>query len=302
MKRTVTVTSFAVIALCSAGHAQELEPRAYSNSPTGLNFAIGGYAYSQGSVNTDPALPVDNVSIATHTAVFALATTLNLFGQSAKMDMIVPFTSMAAQGLVAGMPRERFVTDFSDPFFRFSMNFYGAPALTMEEFAGYQQDWIIGASLRLSPPLGDYDEDKLVNVGSNRWSFRPEIGVSKAFGKFTVEVAPGVALYTDNGDFFGGKTRAQAPLFGLQTSVTYVVMPSLWLSLSGSYFVGGRTTVDGVENDDEQEGGRVGVTLSLPVNRHNSVKLYALRGFNAERDTDLDVIGIAWQYRWGGGF
>lgn len=302
MKRTIAVSSLALIALCVLSRAQDMEPRSYSNSPTGLSFAIGGYTYSKGSVATDPALPVDNVSIESHSAIFALATTLNVFGKSAKMDMIVPYTSLAAEGLVAGVRRERLVTDFADPFFRFSMNFYGAPALTMKEFASYKQDWIIGASLRISPPLGHYDEDKLVNVGSNRWSFRPEIGVSKAFGRWTVEVAPGVALYTDNGDFFGGKTREQAPLFAVQASVTYVVMPSLWLSLSGSYFVGGRTTVDGVENDDEQKGGRIGATLSLPVNRHNSVKLYALRGFDAHRDADLDIIGLAWQYRWGGGF
>jgi hypothetical protein len=279
-----------------------MEPRSYTNSPTGLSFAIGGYVYSKGSILTDPSLPIDNVSVESHTALVALATTLNVFGKSAKMDMIVPYTSLAAEGLVAGVRRERLVTDFGDPFFRFSMNFYGAPALTMKEFASYQQDWIIGASLRVSPPLGHYDEDKLVNVGSNRWSFRPEIGVSKAFGKFTVEVAPGLTFSTDNGDFFGGKTREQAPLFGLQASVTYVVFPSLWLSLSGSYFVGGGTTVDGVENDDEQEGGRIGATLSLPVNRHNSIKIYALRGFNADREADLDVIGVAWQHRFGGGF
>jgi hypothetical protein len=300
--RFTLVVSLAALALGAAARAQDMEPRSYSNSPTGLSFAIGGYAYSKGSVATDPALPVDNVSVESHTAIFALATTLNVLGKSAKMDMIVPYTSLAAEGELLGVRRERLVTDFGDPFFRFSMNFIGAPALTMEEFKNYKQDWIIGASLRISPPLGHYDEDKLVNVGSNRWSFRPEIGVSKAWGRLTVEVAPGLALYTDNGDFFGGKTREQAPLFGLQASVTYVVFPSLWFSLSGSYFVGGRTTVDGVENDDEQEGGRIGATLSLPVNRYNSVKVYALRGFDSHRDADLDVISLAWQYRWGGGF
>jgi hypothetical protein len=292
----------ATLALCSEASAQDLEPRAYSNSPTGLSFAVGSYAYAKGSIQTDPALPVDNVSIETHTAVFALATTLNVLGKSAKLDMIVPYTSLAAEGVVAGVRRERLVSDFSDPFFRFSMNFIGAPALTTKEFASYKQDWIVGASLRIGVPLGHYDEDKLVNVGSNRWSFRPEFGVSKAFGRWTVEVAPGAAFYTDNGDFFGGKTLQQEPLFGVQTSVTCIVMPGLWLSLSGSYFVGGRTTLDGVENNDEQEGGRIGATLSLPINRHQSVKLYALRGFNAVREADLDVIGVAWQFRWGGGF
>jgi hypothetical protein len=296
------IIAAAALAECSALRAQDMEPRAYTNSPTGLSFAIAGYAYSKGSVQTDPALPVDNVSIESHTAIFALATTLNVFGKSAKLDMILPYTSLNAEGLVLDVRRERLVSDFGDPFFRFSINFIGAPALTLEEFASYKQDWIVGASLRISPPLGHYDEDKLVNVGSNRWSFRPEIGVSKAAGRWTFEVAPGAAFYTDNGDFFGGKTREQAPLFGVQASVTYTVMRSLWLSVSGSYFVGGRTTVDNVENDDEQEGVRVGATLSLPVNRHNSAKLYVLRGFDSHRDADVDVIGVAWQYRWGGGF
>jgi hypothetical protein len=301
MKRFVITFSLALIALCSAARAQDMEPRSYTNSPTGLSFAIGGYTYAKGSVHTDPALPIDNVSVESHSLICALATTLEVFGKTAKMDVIVPYTSLAAHGMVAGVPRERFVTDFGDPFFRFSMNFHGAPALTMEEFKSYKQDWIIGASLRISPPLGHYDEDKLVNIGSNRWSFRPEIGVSKAFGKITAEVAPGVAFYTDNGDFFGGRTRKQAPLLGVQTSLTYAVMPGLWLSLSGSYFAGGRTTVDGVKNNDEQEGGRLGLTISMPVNRHNSVKIHALRGFNAHREADLDVIGIMWQHRWGGG-
>ena len=93
------------------------------------------------------------------------------------------------------------------------MNFIGAPALTAAEFKNYRQDFILGASLRVIAPLGQYDADKLVNIGTNRWSFKPEIGFSKAFGPWTVELTPGVTFYTDNGDFFGGKTREVAPLF-----------------------------------------------------------------------------------------
>lgn len=302
MKRHLLALLLGALALTSPASAQDLEPRAYSNSPTGLNFAVVSYAYSTGSIQTDPALPVDNLSIETHTELLAFARTLNVLGKSAKLDVILPYTSLAAEGLVLGVPRERHITGFSDPFVRFSMILYGAPALTMKEFASYKQDWIIGASLRLGVPLGEVDHDKVINLGSNRWSFRPEIGVSKAFGSWIVEAAPGVALYADNGDFFGGKTREQAPLFGLQTNVTYVAKNGVWLSLSGSYFAGGRSTVDGVENNDEQEGGRIGVTLSLPINRHQSVKLYALRGFNSDLERNLDVIAISWQYRWGGGF
>jgi hypothetical protein len=297
--------AIAVALLAALGpmlRAQDLEPRAYSNSPTGLSFLIAGYTYAEGSVLTDPSLPLENVSNNLHAGVFAYATTLNVLGKSAKFDLIVPYTSLAAKGLVFGAPRERYVTGFADPAFRFSMNFIGAPALTTEEFKDYKQDFILGASLRVTAPLGQYNDDKLVNIGTNRWSFKPEIGLSKAFGRWTVEFTPGVTFYTDNSDFFGSQTRELEPLIALQAGVTYSFAPGGWLALNAGYFVGGRTTVDDVRNDDEQEGMRFGATLALPVNRYHSVKLCGIIGYNAHRDHDFQAVGIAWQYRFGGGY
>jgi hypothetical protein len=297
-----TTAATLIVAVCSMLRAQDLEPRAYSNSPIGLNFAIVGYGYAKGSVLTDPSLPLDNVSNESHLAVVAFATTLNVLGKSAKFDVIVPYVWLTAKGVAFGMPRERYVTGFADPAFRFSMNFIGAPALTAAEFKDYRQDFILGASLRVTAPLGQYDSDKLVNIGTNRWSLKPEIGRSKAFGRWTVEIAPGVTFYTDNGDFFGGQTRAVAPLYSVQAHVSYSFTPGCWLALNAGYFVGGRTTVDGLQNDDEQEGLRFGATLALPVNRYHSVKLYGFTGYNARYAHDFQAAGIAWQYRWGGGF
>jgi hypothetical protein len=298
-----TTTAVALLAaLCPLLRAQDLEPRAYSNSPTGLSFLIAGYTYAEGNVLIDPSLPLENVSNNLHAGVFAYATTLNVLGNSAKFDLIVPYTSLAAKGLVFGVPHERYVTGFADPAFRFSMNFIGAPALTVEEFKNYKQDLILGASLRVTAPLGQYNYDKLVNIGTNRWSFKPEVGLSKAFGRWTVEFTPGVTFYTDNGDFFGGQTREVEPLIALQAGVTYSFAPGGWLALNAGYFVGGRSTVDDLRNDDEQEGMRFGATLALPVNRYHSVKLYGITGYNAHRDHDFKAIGIAWQYRFGAGY
>jgi hypothetical protein len=302
MKRCTIAAILVAAILCATLRAQDLEPRAYSNSPTGLNFAIAGYAYAKGTVLTDPSLPLENVSNESHVAVFAYATTLNVLGKSAKFDVIVPYGSLAAKGLVFGLPHARYVNGFADPAFRFSMNFIGAPALTAAEFKDYRQDFILGASLRITAPLGQYDEERLVNLGTNRWSFKPEIGISKAFGPWTIELTPGVTLYTDNGDFFGGKTREVSPLIGVGAGVTYSFAPGAWLGLNGGYFVGGKTTVEDLENDDEQEGMRFGATLAIPVNRYNSVKLYGITGYNAHREHDFQVVGIAWQVRWGGGY
>ncbi len=293
---------FVAATLASSVRAQDLEPRAYSNSPIGLNFLIAGYAYAKGSVLVDPSLPLENVSNEAHVSVLAYATTLNVFGKSSKFDLILPFTSLGAKGLVFGAPRSRYVNGFADPAFRFSINFIGAPALSVSEFKNYRQNFILGASLRIFAPLGEYDSTKLVNIGANRWSFKPEVGFSKAIGPWTLEFTPGVTFFTENSDFFGGQTRELTPLVALQTGASYTFKPGCWAALNAGYYVGGRSTVDGIENNDKQEGTRFGATFALPINRHHSVKLYGTTGYDPRFNHDFNAVGIAWQYRWGGGF
>ena len=78
----------------------------------------------------------------------------------------------------------------------------------------YRQRTIVGVSLTVAPPPGQYDSAKLINIGTHRWSFKPEIGLSRAFGQWVVEGMAGVWLFTDNDDFLGGRTREQDPLPG----------------------------------------------------------------------------------------
>jgi len=155
--------------------------------------------------------------------------------------------------------------------------------------------------VRVGVPLGQYDDTRLVNVGTNRWSVKPELGFSKAFGRWTLEFAPAVTVYTENDDFLRGKTREQAPLYSVQTNASYTFARSFWLAVNAGYFAGSRSTVDGVENNDRQEGLRFGATLALPVTRSQSIKVYGITGYNGHRHHDFDAVGIAWQCRWGGG-
>ena len=192
-------------------------------------------------------------------------------------------------------------TGFARPAFRLSINLYGAPALTLKEFAAWEQDLIIGASLQVSPAWGQYDSSRLINIGSNRWSFKPEIGISKAVGPWTLEMQAAATFFTDNSDFYGGKTRSQDPLYSLQGHLIYGFRSGIWVSVDGTYFAGGRTTVDGVLNNDLQQNWRVGATLALPVDRANSIKFYASTGVSARTGNNFDLFGVAWQYRWGAG-
>lgn len=295
---TAVIVLLTVTAKANAG---EIEPRAYVNTPTGVNFLLTGYAYSDGGLSTEASSPVQDAHVAMHTVVLAYARSLNVWGKSGKIDVILPYSDLSGTATVAGLPRERNVSGLNDPRLRFSVNFYGAPALSLEEFADYRQDLIIGASLQVSAPLGQYDADKLVNLGNHRWFVKPDIGISKAWGALAIELSTGVYLFSKNEDFFGGKTLEQDPVSSTQLHITYSFGHGIWAALSGTYDYGGRTTIDGVPGDDREYNSRVGATIALPVNRNNSVKLFANTSYHTSAGSDYNLVGIVWQYRWGGG-
>jgi Putative MetA-pathway of phenol degradation len=297
--------AFAIIAtvfMIANANAQDAEPRSYTNTPVGLNFLIAGYLYSQGKIAFDPTLSIADAQFDTHTAALAYVRSLDVWGKSAKFDVILPYSSFSAHGLVSDQPVTREMSGLGDPRFRFSMNLFGAPALSAKEFATYKQDLIIGASLQVSAPLGQYDDSKLLNLGNNRWSLRPELGISKASGPWTMEIAPGVTFFTDNTDFFNGNAFAQAPIYTVRGDIIYNFKSGAWLSLDGIYFTGGRTTLNGMRDNNEQTNTRAGLTLALPVDRYNSIKFNASTGISTRTGSEFNAVGVAWQYRWGAGY
>jgi outer membrane putative beta-barrel porin/alpha-amylase len=290
-----------LVVAASSVAAQDLEPRAYSNTPIGLNFLNAGYAYTRGGLAFGPQLPITNPNLNTSSGVIAYARVLDLWGMSAKFDATVPYTWLSGTADYKGETVPRNVNGFANSAFRLSINLYGGPALTLKEFADWEQDLIIGASFRVFAPWSQYDDSKLVNIGTNRWSFKPEVGISKAVGPWTFEATAGVTFYTKNDDFFDSKTLSQDPLYSMQGHVIYGFRSGIWASLDATYFTGGRTTVNGVLNSDLEQNWRVGATLVLPVNRENSIKFYASSGVSSRTGNGYDLIGVAWQYRFGGG-
>lgn len=281
--------------------AQALEPRFYSNAPTGMNFLLGGYIYSYGGVAFDPALELDDAKLNIHTPFIAYARSLGVWGKSAKFDISVPYSDLSGTATQNGNPISRDVNGFNDPQFRVSVNFIGAPALSMKEFMAYQQDFVMGASLKMTAPFGQYDNTKLVNIGQNRWSFTPELGMSKTFGPLIFEVAGAVTLYTENDDVAGKKTLEQDPVYSVQGHLVYTFPKNIWMALDATYYTGGETTVSGVEKDNRLSNSRLGITFAFPMNKRNSIKVYASDGISKRTGSDFSVAGVAWQYRWGGG-
>ncbi len=215
--------------------------------------------------------------------------------------MILPYAWLSGTAEFQGQTNSREASGLADARLRMSVNFIGAPSLPISGFKDYKQDLVVGASLQVYVPSGQYDPEKLVNLGTHRFTFKPELGISKTLGKLMLEFTGGVAFYTVNHDFFGGKTRSQAPIGSLQGHINYNFPRGIWAAADGTYYWGGHTTVDGVEGNDLQKNSRLGLTLAIPLNLHHSFKFTFSTGVSTRTGSDFNAVGVFWQYRWGGG-
>ena len=300
-----TVTALLLLNTVSSSQAQNLEPRAYANAPIGLNFLLVGYQNSTGGLIFDPSIPITDARTDIDIGFLGFIHTMDVAGNASKIGALLPYSSLSASGFLNQNGNNTFLTrdtqGAADPSFFFAMNFYGAPATSLKDFKNYKQETIVGFTFTVVPPLGVYDSDKVLNIGTNRWTIRPGIGVSRALGKWTLEASADAAFYTDNNDFDNGKTREQAPIYSTQLHVTYNFPYNIWAAISATYFTGGRTTIEGVTSDDLQQNWRTGFTLALPINRYHSIKLYGSSGVSTRTGSNYDALGVFWQYRWGGG-
>ena len=178
------------------------------------------------------------------------------------------------------------------------MNLYGAPAMTSKEFAAYRQRLIVGVSLTVAPPLGQYDSTKLIDLGTNRWSFKPEIGLSRTYGKWVVEGMVGTWLFTDNNDFVGGRTRTQEPIAAVQAHLTHKFKRTMWLAADANYYTGGRTTIGNKVNVDLQKNSRIGATFSTTISRRQAIRVSVSRGAYTTIGADFTSIAVGYNYAW----
>jgi hypothetical protein len=284
-----------------AAQAQTMEPNSYTNAPIGLNFLIAGYSHQSGSVLVDPSLPISNVKATVDGEFLAYSRAIACWGQSGNFALVLPYASLSASGDVFEQSKSVDRNGFGDATLRLSVNLFGAPALSLKQFPGYHQDTIVGVTLTVTAPTGQYIASKLVNIGTHRWSFMPALGVSKAVGRWTLESSAGVTFFSDNEQFYGDNVRHQDLLFSVQAHAIYNFTPKMWASLDGTYYTGGRTSVNGNLNNNLLRDSRWGGTFAYSLTLRNSIKLYFSSGLADRTGTDFKVFGIAWQHRWGAG-
>ena len=302
LRQTLLLAALAAVGVAD-GECQELEPRSYAPSPVGVNFVGVAYSYSTGDIVFDAALPVDDVTARVHGILLGLSwRTFGVFGRQAIVNVrgaAVRFRRRRRHGLRAGQEGGT-LSGLADFRGRIAVNLYGTPALAPKNFAQRRRTpFILGTSLTVSAPVGEYYGDKLINLGTNRWAFKPELGLSVPWRKLDLDMYGGVWFFTNNTDFFPGqKTRRQDPMSAVQGHVTYTFRPSLWLAVDGTWYGGGSSSVDGGPPSARIDNSRYGGTLSLPVTKSQSLKLAYNRGAIVRAGSDFSVYLAAWQLRW----
>jgi len=279
--------------------AQDLEPRAYTAAPIGLNFVGIGVARSSGDVLVDPSLPVSDVHATVNIAALGAGRTFSFFGRTALFVATFPYARAKATGTLGEEASSITRSGLTDPRLRLSINLAGGKALTVTEFPKAKRPTIVGVSLAVVPPLGQYDRAKLVNLGANRWGFKPEIGMSHLVNNWTFDAYAGIWLFTENHDYYPGPaTRTQRPILAVQGHVSYTVKRRLWVAFNATWYSGGTTAVDGVSKSDHQNNSRVGGTVSLPLTQQQSIKAAYTRGATTRIGSDFTTIHVGWQFSW----
>jgi hypothetical protein len=309
-KGHIAVAAFVVLAgSAPALPAQDLAPRAYVISPVGSNALTLGYTYNTGELLFEGAVPITDSTARLSAPYAAGYRSFSLAGRSANVLAALPYGVGTFEGKFLGSEKSVYRSGLFDTSVRASVNLLGGPAMTLQEIRAkkWRQKTLLGVSLKVIAPTGQYDPTKLINLGSNRWTFKPELGFSQAVGHWEFDAYASVWFFTENPEFFsrneyvgeGTYAQTQDPIGAAELHVSYDVRPRYWVSLDGNFWYGGRTSLNGVENPKTlQKNSRVGITGSFPVTRHGALKLSYARGAYIRFGGDYQIFSAAWQYSW----
>jgi hypothetical protein len=285
--------------------AQSLAPRAYVITPLHSNAVTVTENFYDGSIDFNGVIPVTDASGNYNIPILSYYHTFGFFGRSANVVASLPYGVGNFQGTL-GTEIHVYRSGLLDSFYRVSVNLVGGPAMPVEKFVKWKQKKLLGASLQMIAPTGQYDPTKLINWGTNRWSFKPELGYSQAWGKWILDTYAGVWFFTKNPEFWsrnpsfpGTRSQTQSPIAAFEGHISYDFKPRMWASLDGNYWFGGTTSLEGVENPlTHQANSRIGATGSFPISKHQSLKVSYSDGTYIRFGGNYQSISVAWQYSW----
>lgn len=243
-------------------------------------------------------MPIDGVDSRIDSGVLAYQQTLSVAGRTANLQLELPYASGTTIGTLQGGPARAAVSGIGDLAVTLAINLDGAPSMTTTEFQALRANPrpILGASIKVVAPTGDYDPDKLVNVGTNRWAVRAKLGYIRPLTKkWMLELGVGAWFFQDNDEFLG-ETREQEPITAVDFNLIRRFSPGFWGSLDLNYYHGGRTTIRGIANADFQRNARAGITFVYPFKRRHLIKAGYSTGVTTEARGDYQSFLLSYVY------
>lgn len=303
---TVVLSSLVALSATRAG-AQDLAPRAYLITPLHSNAITLTYSFYDGGIFFGDALPITNTSARVSVPSFSYYHSLGLFGRSANIRVSLPYAVAKYQGTIQVAETNVRRSGLLDANLRFSVNLKGGPAMSPQEFQSWHQNTLVGVSLTVAARTGQYDPTKLVNLGTNRWGFKPELGYSRRLARrWLLDAYGGVWFFTRNPEFFSRNkifpninVQTENPIAAFEGHLSYELRPRFWFSLDGNYWRGGSTSLNGVPTPGTtQANSRIGGTAAIPLNEHQSLKFSYNNGAYIRFGGDYQNVQVAWQYSW----
>ncbi len=301
----LTILAGVCISPCSA---QDLAPRAYLITPMHSNAINLTYSFFTGGLSFNGALPISGATGTYSVPIFSYYHSFSFFGRSANITAWLPYGVGTFQGSVLGTGQEVYRSGLLDSGVRFSVNLKGGPAMPISDFVKWKQKTVLGASLKVTAPSGQYDSTRLVNWGTNRWAFKPELGYSQRFGqKWMLDGYAGVWFFTTNQESVSipkPQPQTQSPIGSFEGHLSYDVKnyrgkTPLWISLDGNFWFGGTTSLGGISNSaTRQIASRIGGTAAIPLNRHQVVKASFSTGSYVRFGGNYQNVSVSWQYAW----
>ncbi|QGG09038.1 transporter [Enterobacter cancerogenus] len=274
--------------------------RDWQNLPKDKNLIFGYYNNVKSNTDISSALPVDGVSVDADVYIFRYARTFDIDGRISAIQIIQPYASVSAS-----LDNSRYFTgsleheNIGDTQVIFAHNLFGAPALSEEQFRQWKPETFLSAAFWLTLPTGDYDRNNTINIGANRWGFKPELAFGTPVGHSWIELNSWINFYTDNKEYQQNSRLEQRPLYALEGHWSYSLSPAFWLSLDGSWAKGGETRVDGVLQDDEQENVLLGGTVGFMLSPHfGGMVAYTDTVDRREGSPDIATWTFRLQYLW----
>jgi hypothetical protein len=292
--------------LATTSHAQDLAPRAYVITPLHSNAVNLTYSYLDGSIIFDGTIPITEATARANISVLSFSHSMNFFSRTANFTASLPYGVGNFRGTVANAETLAYRSGLLASSFRFSVNLKGGPAMDVQEYSKWRQKTIIGVSIKLLPPTGQYDPTKLINYGTNRWAIKAELGYSRRWGHWILDGYGGVWFFTTNSEFFshnqfspGTNTQSQSPTGSFEGHLSYDFKPRLWVSFDANFWFGGSTSINGAINEATlQRNSRIGATASIPLSRRQAIKLSYNNGAYIRYGGNYQNVSIGWQYSW----